>query len=672
MRKTYLVGLIASTALGAAFFGCKPRGDASATLNSNAANDDRSNRIALIGLNDMHGGLDPTTLKLRDKDLTLGGVEALKVYFEKTRKAFQGRVLVLDAGDGYQGSLVSNQFQGQSIIDAFKTLGVQVSTFGNHDFDFGVANSFAVAGNRFPSDSRNKSHKQGALLEIMHAGTSNAPEIMWVSTNVKPKPANGRIQLGPSIKSAVIQVGDLQIGVVGASTATTPKNSLFLNVSDLEFQELTKAIPGEVERLRRGRDGRPKADLVVLVTHAGGICDMTLPATDKRACAPLPGAPQDELSAFLEAQSKLPETKRVDVVMAGHMHKPQAHFIHGVPVVQTTGFGKSFSLIEVIVDKNAKARKDRFKFEIHPPTYACMKVYAGLVDPTSKQPTCNPDLEESFRTQVGPTLGKESDPEFLGESLDMAAEVEAMAAEFGRVNAYRQQVAALSQRPIATLAQDLPMDRTQESPTSNCIADAIKTGFKRATGKDVDLVLLNSGGVRQGLKRQVTFGGLFAVLPFGSKVGTVDLNPDELRGLLASLSREVKNIPVLSDGWHIAMLPAPPGLGATMLESVDFPEGLDKAESITVLSTDFNVDANGPHAEALAGAIKARRFQNFDDQDLLDLVEKGIKETETCTKEPALGRITRERAAGAALTDFAPNADAKPRQWANEEYFFYD
>ncbi len=48
-------------------------------------------------------------------------------------------VLLVDAGDEMQGSLLSNLQQGAPTIATFNAMGYDVATFGNHEFDWGQA-----------------------------------------------------------------------------------------------------------------------------------------------------------------------------------------------------------------------------------------------------------------------------------------------------------------------------------------------------------------------------------------------------------------------------------------------------------------------------------------------------------------------------------------------------
>src|SRR5690606_1951738 len=55
------------------------------------------------------------------------------------RAADGGGVVLLDAGDMFQGTLESNLGEGDVIVSAFEAIGYDAVTIGNHEFDFGPA-----------------------------------------------------------------------------------------------------------------------------------------------------------------------------------------------------------------------------------------------------------------------------------------------------------------------------------------------------------------------------------------------------------------------------------------------------------------------------------------------------------------------------------------------------
>ena len=53
------------------------------------------------------------------------------------RAADGGAVLLIDAGDTFQGGIESNLSEGAIVVDAYESLGYAAAVIGNHEFDFG-------------------------------------------------------------------------------------------------------------------------------------------------------------------------------------------------------------------------------------------------------------------------------------------------------------------------------------------------------------------------------------------------------------------------------------------------------------------------------------------------------------------------------------------------------
>src|SRR5450432_1806192 len=82
--------------------------------------------ITVIGTNDLHGALDRLPL-------LAGYVNNVRA----ARAADGGAVVLIDAGDLFQGTLESNLAEGADVIKAFNQLGYVASAIGNHEFDYG-------------------------------------------------------------------------------------------------------------------------------------------------------------------------------------------------------------------------------------------------------------------------------------------------------------------------------------------------------------------------------------------------------------------------------------------------------------------------------------------------------------------------------------------------------
>src|SRR5262245_47391265 len=101
--------------------------------------------ITVVGTNDLHGGIAP-----RDGR---GGLALFAGYLANVRRAREkdgGAVVLVDAGDRFQGTLESNLAEGAPVVAAYDALGYDAVAVGNHDFDYGPVGSASVP--RSPAD----------------------------------------------------------------------------------------------------------------------------------------------------------------------------------------------------------------------------------------------------------------------------------------------------------------------------------------------------------------------------------------------------------------------------------------------------------------------------------------------------------------------------------------
>lgn len=101
-----------------------------------AASDAPYEKLVILHTNDTHSRIDP----FEDGDFKgLGGVAARKTLIDQVR-AIEPNVLLLDAGDFFQGTPYFNMYNGEVEIRAMSYLGYDAATLGNHDFDNGAGN----------------------------------------------------------------------------------------------------------------------------------------------------------------------------------------------------------------------------------------------------------------------------------------------------------------------------------------------------------------------------------------------------------------------------------------------------------------------------------------------------------------------------------------------------
>jgi 5'-nucleotidase len=95
--------------------------------------------LSILHTNDTHSRLDPYPIQANSPYSGMGGIARRKSLIDQIRSE-QTHTLLVDAGDIFQGTPYFNFFKGELEIKAMTTLGYEVATLGNHDFDEGVEN----------------------------------------------------------------------------------------------------------------------------------------------------------------------------------------------------------------------------------------------------------------------------------------------------------------------------------------------------------------------------------------------------------------------------------------------------------------------------------------------------------------------------------------------------
>jgi 5'-nucleotidase len=179
--------------------------------------------------------------------------------------------LFLFGGDTLSPSPLSSVLQGRQMIAAFNALGLDLATFGNHEFDFGP----------------------GALAERM--GESR---FAWLSANVRDR-ASGK-PFGGAERSRLVTLGGVAVGLFGLTMAGAAQTSS--PGPDVVFDEPLATGRAVADELRR-RGAR----VVVALTHQ--------PMTDDRALAA--GADVDLVLGGHEHEPLVAEERRAIVTKPG-------------------------------------------------------------------------------------------------------------------------------------------------------------------------------------------------------------------------------------------------------------------------------------------------------------------------------------------------------------------
>ncbi len=249
-------------------------------------------------VNDLHG-------KVADSD-TQPGVDELTTYFKNARKT-DDNVVILSAGDMWQGSSESNLTNGLLVTEWMNAANFGAMVMGNHEYDWGeslIQENYKLA--KFP----------------------------FLGINIYNRATNNRVDY---CKSSTVVTGDgVQIGIIGAigdcySSISADK------VTDIYFKTgkaLTELVKAESQRLRN-----QGADYIVYLLHDG---------YEQSKGSSVTNVAGNQLSYYYDIALS---EGYVDLVFEAHTH--QRYILkdeHGVYHMQNGGENKGISHVEVAIN----------------------------------------------------------------------------------------------------------------------------------------------------------------------------------------------------------------------------------------------------------------------------------------------------------------------------------
>jgi 5'-nucleotidase len=95
-------------------------------------------KLTILHTNDVHSRIQPFPMD-GSRNQGMGGVAARAELIKKIRSE-EEHVLLLDAGDIFQGTPYFNFYKGEPELKAMTAMGYDACTIGNHDFDGGIEN----------------------------------------------------------------------------------------------------------------------------------------------------------------------------------------------------------------------------------------------------------------------------------------------------------------------------------------------------------------------------------------------------------------------------------------------------------------------------------------------------------------------------------------------------
>lgn len=287
--------------------------------------------LSIVGTNDLHGGVRP-----RDGR---GGLAMLGGYLKNLRAVRArdgGAVLLIDAGDMFQGTLESNLGEGSSVVAAYNALGYTAAAVGNDEFDFGPVGAAATP--RTPADD-----PRGALKA--RAGEARFP---FLAANLIDTGTGAAVRWPNVQPTAVVQSAGVRVGIVGVMTRGALTATIASNVVGLSIAPLADAIRTHATALRA-----QGAQVVVVTAHAGSRCSQFDRPEDLSSC--------DRDGEIFAVARGLPRGL-VDAIVAGHSHAPIGHQVEGIPITEAYSSGRAFGRIDLTIDRAAGSVINRRSF----------------------------------------------------------------------------------------------------------------------------------------------------------------------------------------------------------------------------------------------------------------------------------------------------------------------
>ena len=97
-------------------------------------------QLVILHTNDTHSAILPINEQLPDTMKAGRGGFLRRLVMLKEERAKHPDLLYFDSGDFFQGSAYFTMFKGEVEIGLMNQMGIEASTIGNHEFDFGLDN----------------------------------------------------------------------------------------------------------------------------------------------------------------------------------------------------------------------------------------------------------------------------------------------------------------------------------------------------------------------------------------------------------------------------------------------------------------------------------------------------------------------------------------------------
>jgi len=281
--------------------------------------------LDVLFTHDIHSHLNTFTTLEGGKSVQMGGL-ARTMTIVKEQFSANPDTLFLDAGDFAMGTVVQSVFETDAAeLRVLGALGIEATTFGNHEYDYGpdgLARCLMAA--------KNSGEKIPAVI------VSN---IDWEATKAQPD-SEARNALIAAMEAygvtdyMMFQKGDVRVAVIGIFGKDALDCAPF---TELIFKDPVEAAKETVAKIQ----AEEEADLIVCISHSGTWADASVS--------------EDEILA-----KNVPE---IDVIVSGHTHtKLEEPVVHGNTYIVSCGeYGKYLGELSLSQNTDGSWKLENYK-----------------------------------------------------------------------------------------------------------------------------------------------------------------------------------------------------------------------------------------------------------------------------------------------------------------------
>jgi 2',3'-cyclic-nucleotide 2'-phosphodiesterase (5'-nucleotidase family) len=261
--------------------------------------------VPAIGLTDFHGQLEPTTALFDGRNTSVGGSAYLATMFDEDAAAFGGAFLFASGDNVGASPANSGLLEDMPAIDVENAWGLDATSYGNHEFDYGVERL------------------------LRHQARANFP---FLGANIVDELT---LQNPDWVKGThVFEYGNVRIGVIGIELESTPELVKAGATVGLKFLDEADTIKVESEKLRQ-----QGVKVQVVLIHEGTARGQN--AVDGISPVPWEGPIMTIAEAIQDTT--------VDVILAGHTHRVSNLMVGHILLAEGLNAGASYSVVQMIV-----------------------------------------------------------------------------------------------------------------------------------------------------------------------------------------------------------------------------------------------------------------------------------------------------------------------------------